>query len=53
MDDISYERCVYESVDDKSLFWDVSQNLRKTEFMQQRAREKLNISSIRLLSPKL
>ena len=49
MEDITYERRVYESVDDKSLFWDVSQNLRKAEFMQQRVREKLIIRSIRLL----
>ena len=36
MENISYERRVYESVDDKSLSWNISENGRKRELMQQR-----------------
>ena len=32
---ISYERRVYESVDDLTLTWDLSQKSTETEFMQQ------------------
>ena len=34
MVEISYKRCVYESVDDKSLPYNVYQKSFKTEFMQ-------------------
>ena len=33
---MSYERRAYESVDDKSLYWAISQQLGKTEFMTER-----------------
>ena len=33
---ISYERRVYESVDDRSLLWIMSQNRRKVEFKKQK-----------------
>ena len=39
MEKNSYERRVYESVDAKILFWDISRNLKnrwKTEFTQQK-----------------
>ena len=35
---ISYDRRVYESVDDNSLSWAISQNQRKKERMQQRVK---------------
>ena len=34
-ENISYERRVYESEDDKSLSWDITKNRLKTIFMQQ------------------